>query len=686
MLFGIVALLCWLALDKVKATSGAKVISVNVPGIVTDTQGRPIIGATVYFINSVLVDTSLVTPTRVLAGAAESTLAPLESLVNNAAIASTLPKAKTNKQGRFKVAKLNTQETYFPFVVPASTDANHLPGGDLSRIAFSPNALGKAGLAIQISWQAPSTAAYIGSTACYGCHTDLVTNKQHAHSLAIRTPGQFSANQDPSFHSNCVDYTNMFKQAATYTGGKALYYQNYDPTQTQNFDVLETQAPGPVYLIVYLWIDSNNNYNVTLVNPNNPSDPLSPLTLKVGYTKGGQIGKQELCLELPGRKGRYAAFPFAGFLPIPNISGSDQGLDNYYDRTRHPYQDSLKTFLSAGADKVYGTADDLLVLPPVTSTFEASCAACHFTGYKNFTDPTTGEILASAVADPNGAFSLNGDGTLNEVNIGCESCHGPGSAHQAEELLQPSASGKNKNQVNHHGKYMVNPVLLCNDRASLICGRCHGGAPVTNVNNFPPPGISRAQYLAYVSANGAALANLWPDQLHCKKAEAYSDWTQAQHSHNQRYLVACDDCHSGHFEFGFQASLRDDPTNPDSTLCQRCHAIDIASHATTEDGSPMTGSSGTCVECHMVNTAQEGAGQPGLLLGTPASTATVNVASDANIIYWQNDYPSHIMDVPGKFSTGVAGVKPGTAMPVPYTNSCGTCHDVSKLQYQAPSN
>jgi hypothetical protein len=84
----------------------------------------------------------------------------------------------------------------------------------------------------------------------------------------------------------------------------------------------------------------------------------------------------------------------------------------------------------------------------------------------------------------------------------------------------------------------------------------------------------------------------------------------------------------------------------------------------------------------MVGTSNEGAGRPGLLLGTPKSTALVPDPTDANITYWEYDSRSHVMDVPSKFSAGVAGVQPGLAMPTPYTSSCGICHDASKLQYQ----
>lgn len=44
-----------------------------------------------------------------------------------------------------------------------------------------------------------------------------------------------------------------------------------------------------------------------------------------------------------------------------------------------------------------------------------------------------------------------------------------------------------------------------------------------------------------------------------------------------------------------------------------------------------------------------------------------------------NDITSHLFDVPRKTNKAVTGVDPGKAMPIPYTNSCGECHDPGSL-------
>jgi hypothetical protein len=82
------------------------------------------------------------------------------------------------------------------------------------------------------------------------------------------------------------------------------------------------------------------------------------------------------------------------------------------------------------------------------------------------------------------------------------------------------------------------------------------------------------------------------------------------------------------------------------------------------------------VDCHMNKTAKTGAGKYGYQLSNPTGTS-----ADSSEIYFENDITSHVFDVPRKSNVGVEGVLPESAMPIPYTKSCGTCHDPSDLQH-----
>ena len=74
-----------------------------------------------------------------------------------------------------------------------------------------------------------------------------------------------------------------------------------------------------------------------------------------------------------------------------------------------------------------------------------------------------------------------------------------------------------------------------------------------------------------------------------------------------------------------------------------------------------------------------GAVNYGRLIDTPPYR---DAAEEADNAYWEGLINSHVFDVPFKTNVRVKGVEPGKAMPIPYTNSCGTCHVVDELPYK----
>ena len=74
----------------------------------------------------------------------------------------------------------------------------------------------------------------------------------------------------------------------------------------------------------------------------------------------------------------------------------------------------------------------IIATAPASSA--SSCATCHIGGNTQLqaVNATTGETLSGTVGDVNGVFDMNGDGQLDDLGINCETCHGPGSRHQAE--------------------------------------------------------------------------------------------------------------------------------------------------------------------------------------------------------------------------------------------------------------
>lgn len=634
----------------------------SVTGEVVDGAGQPLAGATVYLVPADQVDTTPITGASVVSGAADPHDEPLEDLVASAASAS-FPQAVTGANGRYKVVEVPAGD-YFFFVQPAPGDPEHLPGGSRSRRATASESFLGTRVDLEVSSSPPAGTAYVGSSTCLVCHPGQSGATQTAHFFPLRVPGTLSSLQDTSRYPNIDASLANFPQAAAFTGGTVLWYSNYNPSigGPDKFDVSladPTPSGAILYAKVYLWRDAATGaHKVTMQNVINPADPASPATFVVRLVQGGAIFKQRYLLEVPGPLGLY---PFAQF----NFEGSE----SYYDRTRKVYVDYRMDSFWNGATSTFQT-------PPGSRAWQGNCASCHFTGFSTSLNAPTGEWLADAVDDPGGAFDIDADGAIDEVAVGCEACHGAGSAHMAAGAP----------------RFIVNPRNLSAERANLVCGRCHDrpkGAgtvqdeePLSAANAFAPPGIGRAEWLAnYTSVHGPAAADLWTDSIHSKKHhQQYSDHLKYRHYRNPSILVTCADCHTTHGESTERWGLRDDPDDPSSTLCQSCHLVDPLPHMLAQTGSYHAGLQTTCVHCHLPETGKTGSGHYGYLLDPP----TGDPATDPSTVYWINDISSHVYDVPSKFSVGVAGVPPGNAMPVPYTNSCGTCHDPSLLPSLPP--
>jgi hypothetical protein len=736
--------LCGIIGWQTDATPGKKNKNANLKGIVTDSHDRPVVGATVYFIDSSTIDQTPITQAQITDGSAENRDEPLEDIVRNEEKAKTLPQAKTNSKGQYSVKKLNAAATYFPFVVPDAKDTNYLPGGDQSRFAFSPKGLLKGGLKIQLSWRIPADATFIGTTACYVCHgpagpgQDVSSNKHTGHALMFHRPGQDTANQDSAHHVG-ADWNalpqkfNLATQAAgqrpvaaSGTTLKTLSYRTLDKNKSAQYklEVFEDKTDSTDYLRLYLWKADDTHYKITMENMVKPTDPKNFVTLDVVVTLGGYI-RQMLCVKVPdpypdgthpGLKGLYR---FLGYQAIPG--SSSQGLQSNYDRARRPWVSNFTSVLSDFFTVDSTTASKSVLRYPTPSATATeptgvACANCHL-GMGEISlvakDPVTNEWLTKTIPDPNGVFDIDGDGSVDDVGVSCEQCHGPGSKHREENLKAitgttstTSRTRKNAQAEDTTGKFIVNPKLLCADRASLICGRCHGGRGILveeDACKGAPPGISRAEFLHeendYVipTHKGLAPSQLFPDGKFPQGGHQgghYTQWLTAKHGRNTRRLVACDDCHDAMGDSSYRYSLKGDPDDSQTGLCSQCHTVDVTTHVPEKTGSAMMGAGMKCIDCHMPRTGRAGAGRPGLLLGTPDGLPSATT-TDANIIYWENDQSAHIwLPFAHKFDVGVAGVQPGgdaaaspavlPARPSPYTNSCGTCHDASKLKYQAP--
>ena len=367
-------------------------------------------------------------------------------------------KSTTDARGNFVIANVPDGK-FFVHVTPGPKDTEHLPGGDQSRRSYSAEQLRGQSMTIKVSSSPSAAARYAGSSSCLACHKNKEHWQQTAHKLGWTVPGAPGRMQDFSRHTDYFDALESFPSVDDYTRGTRLELGDYDAGR--NDDKFKLRAFGdarlPIettYADVYLWKNARDNkYFITMVNRLNAQDPNSPAHLEIKLLYGGAVHDQRYIVSVPpglgSRQGWYTVLRY-------NMTGRDNRLHRER-RVWHDYK--FYMWWSAGGDAKHGTSDDVLTAPPVnTNAVQTMCAGCHLTGWERYQDKATGQFLVRAVNDPGGDMNIDDDPELDEINVGCESCHGPGSEHVAN-------GGRSR--------FIVNPRYLSAERSSVVCGRCH---------------------------------------------------------------------------------------------------------------------------------------------------------------------------------------------------------------------
>ena len=601
----------------------------RVQGVIQDADGVKVASATVWLIPAADVAAMAKTPVEVKRDSPNDE--PLED--NLAANRSRYLNAKSDAGGQFTIAGV-PNGTFFLYVEPA--DGRYLPGGDQSRKALATKTLAAKPVTVKVSGNAPDGATYVGSSKCIKCHDDQEHFTKTLHRLGIRVIGDESKLQD---YSRFPDFNKGLDKLLA---GTKFWFHGYDAKR--GFDKYqmsdkEPADPSAVSFTATFFKDTDGKLKFRTENARDPSDP--PRVYPVELTYGGGLYKQRYLY----RVGQNL-FPFVQF----NTTGDAA----YGDRTRKPWRDYH-------ADWLFKEETGKLTDPPAKKSFERECAACHYAGF-TLTQKADGVYVAGSVNDRKGELDIDGDGVPNEINMGCETCHGPGSVH-AE--MEKSVS-------------IVSPGKLTSERATTICVQCHSrpqghlsnDSPVDITNRMMPPGISRNTFLTqFTSREDAAEKDFWPDGVHSKAHHQQgTDFIRSSKYRNERHLVACYDCHDPH---GAAKHAHQRKGAPDSAqACNECHKkeTNMKKHVTETTKCTVAPDKIACTSCHSTKTMQTGAGIGKGLAGRDGK------------IYWVNDITSHLFDVPRKDNPGVKGVEPGKAMPIPYTNSCGAgSHDASNL-------
>ena len=203
------------------------------------------------------------------------------------------------------------------------------------------------------------------------------------------------------------------------------------------------------------------------------------------------------------------------------------------------------------------------------------CSECHSTNLKKNFNPETKSFNT----------------TYSEINVSCEACHGPGSAHEDWAKL-PEMARSTENNLG----LIVKTSGINNREYVELCTRCH--ARRSQFGNFEH---GKAHLLDSVIPT-LLDENYHPDGQVLEEDYVYGSFIQSKMFDNE---VQCNDCHNVH-----TGKL----VLEGNALCAQCHRTDIYDTKEhhfhkykNEDGAPIelanrkikVGEGALCVNCHM---------------------------------------------------------------------------------------
>ena len=275
----------------------------------------------------------------------------------------------------------------------------------------------------------------------------------------------------------------------------------------------------------------------------------------VRYTFGVEPIQQYL-VEFPG--GRLQALPWLWDTRPASVGG---------ETWRHLYPDE---YIRPG-DSLHWTGR--------RQNWNSMCAECHSTNVKAGYDARTDTF----------------DTTYDEVNVGCEACHGPGSEHirQAQYGMLDSRKGLEVNLDDRgRARWVMNAETGIAERSESLlkppqqpeaCGQCHARRGSLDEPYSHGKSLADTHQVALLD-DGLYFAD---GQIH-EEVYVYGSFVQ---SRMYRAGVTCSDCHDPH-----TATL---VTGPEpNTVCAQCHSPAVFADDSHLGHAP---ASAGCVDCHMTD-------------------------------------------------------------------------------------
>lgn len=231
-------------------------------------------------------------------------------------------------------------------------------------------------------------------------------------------------------------------------------------------------------------------------------------------------------------------------------------------------------------------------------SWDKNCSGCHVTGVGVHRWVSNGGLDTAWVS----TWANYATDRSKDIVVGCETCHGPGSAH-------PPKSG------------IVNPANLPYERQIEVCFQCHfRGASSAGTHEYPwdevnakgfVPGDTLSKYISIAAPNTTGGPGTWPDSITARQHHQQSqDFARSRHQQTQ--TLTCWTCHDPHQNTAYAHQLK--VNNDDNSLCWQsgCHlgigpkqfadTAAVMAH-THHSYDPATTGTSRCTKCHMPKTA-----------------------------------------------------------------------------------
>jgi hypothetical protein len=385
---------------------------------------------------------------------------------------------------------------------------------------------------------------YVGDEFCIACHSWAAITRDTKHRQALRTP--YGANSLIPGRGVVADYDQ---------NGVDDFMQGLDFNQIASvFDPYKPNAP------ILSYTAADDSYWITI----------GELRNKVVITQGGTgEWKQRYLLRVP-------------------VSGTADGYSNenyvspvQYNESTHAYvlYDPGDWYDASNQPKFNSTTTVAELAANNGRTYSKKCIGCHTTGIRELYRDDNGEWIyrpyVASLVNPDRAEQYpdyDHDGIPDIVNIGCEACHGPGSAHilgggDPSLILAPSTLATRE----------ANAICQqCHVRVKSVPGAVHDWPYRDDVGEAWIPGVTEAPIDDfYTDADGN-----WPDGTHAK--QHHQQWQEFYRSSKPEFEfhpVKCVECHSPH-QGGrhmivtqiVDGTLEIPTQNENNTLCLACHA------------------------------------------------------------------------------------------------------------------